>query len=250
MHEVPDRASALRPLREYVNEPERTLVVSPDNRSRTEINEVIHHAMQSVGRVADRDHHVRVLVPRQEITGADRQWAEQYDRGDIVRYTRGSEKLGIQAGEYARVERVNAKENLVTVTRHDGEQVTYDPRRLQGVTLYREMDRAFASGERIQFRAPDRVRQVANRELGTIEAIDGSGHVRVRLDSGRNVALSAGERAHLDHGYAVTSTDQGQTAGRVLLRIDTDRAGSSCQSATCPRRPVTRPARRADLYQR
>ncbi len=30
-----------------------------------------------------------MLVARQEITGADRQWAAQYEPGDVVRYTRG-----------------------------------------------------------------------------------------------------------------------------------------------------------------
>jgi hypothetical protein len=70
-----------------------------------------------------------VFVARQEITGADRQWAEQYEPGDIVRYTKGSKTHGVEGGEYARVERVNAKENLLTVRRENGEHVTYDPRR-------------------------------------------------------------------------------------------------------------------------
>ncbi|PYU69831.1 MAG: hypothetical protein DMG52_27840 [Acidobacteria bacterium] len=113
-----------------------------------------------------------MLVARQEITGADRQWAEQYEPGNIVRYTKGSKTHGIDAGEYARVERVEARENLLTVRRESGEKISYDPRRLQGVTLYRETERAFAQGDRVQFTAPNRERQIANRELGTIEKID------------------------------------------------------------------------------
>ena len=93
---------------------------------------MIHRAMQREGHVDHAEHRARVLVARQEITGADRQWAERYDRGDVVRYTKGSKTFGIEAGEYARVEHVNAKENLVTVRRDDGDRVTYDPRRLQG----------------------------------------------------------------------------------------------------------------------
>jgi len=41
--------------------------------------------------------------------GGDRQWAAQYERGDVVRYARGSKTHGIEAGEYARVERANEK---------------------------------------------------------------------------------------------------------------------------------------------
>jgi hypothetical protein len=62
-----------------------TLVVSPDNQSRREINEAIHRTMQSAGHVETKEHKQRVLVARQEITGADRQWAAQYETGDVVR---------------------------------------------------------------------------------------------------------------------------------------------------------------------
>ena len=191
IHEIADRRERFKAIaREYVRHPEGTLVVSPDNQSRIDINDVIHRAMQTAGRVEPQEHRVHVLVARQEITGADRQWAERYNPGDVVRYTKGSRTLGIEAGEYARVESVHAKDNLVTVARDHGPSVTYDPRRLHGVTLYREADRAFATGDRVQFTAPDRERHVANRELGTIEKIDDRGQLSLRLDSGRTVALT------------------------------------------------------------
>jgi hypothetical protein len=172
------------------------------------------------------EHKQRVLVARQEITGADRQWAAQYAVGDVVRYTRGSKTHGIEAGEYARVERANEKENLVTVKRENGERVSYDPRRLHGVTLYRETERAFSEGDRVQFTAPNRERHIANRELGTIERIDDSGNLQLRLDSDRTVTFNIKENPHLDYGYAVTShSSQGQTADRVLVHVDTEQAG-------------------------
>src|SRR5205823_234789 len=99
-----------------------------------------------------------VLVPWQEISGADGQWAEQYEVGDVVRYSRGSKALSIEAGDYARVEQVNAKTNHVTVRTDEERTVSYDPRRLQGVTLYREAERALAAGDRVQSTAPDRAR--------------------------------------------------------------------------------------------
>jgi ATP-dependent exoDNAse (exonuclease V) alpha subunit len=99
------------------------------------------------------------------------------------------------------------------------------PHRLQGVTLYRETERAFAAGDRVQMTAPDRERGVPNGELGTIERIDKSGRMEIRWDSGRTSSFEAGERCHLDYGYAVTShSSQGQTAGRVLVHVETDRA--------------------------
>jgi ATP-dependent exoDNAse (exonuclease V) alpha subunit len=227
VHEIPDRDERLKEIaNDYATKPEGTLVVSPDNQSRREINEAIHRTMQSKGQVEIREHKQRVLVARQEVTGADRQWAAQYQPGDVVRYTRGSKTRGIEAGEYARVEHANEKENLVTVKRENGEQVSYDPRRLHGVTLYRETGRAFSVGDRVQFTAPNRERHIANRELGTIEKIDESGNLQLRLDSGREVAFNIKENPHLDYGYAMTShSSQGQTADRVLVHVDTEQAG-------------------------
>jgi ATP-dependent exoDNAse (exonuclease V) alpha subunit len=227
VHEIVDRDERLKEIaREYTAKPEGTLVVSPDNESRREINQVIHREMQTRGQVDTREHKQRVLVARQEITGADRQWAGQYESGDVVRYTRGSKAHGIEAGEYARVEHANEKENLVTVKRKNGEQVSYDPRRLHGVTLYRETERGFSQGDRVQFTAPNRERHIANRELGTIDKINDSGNLQLRLDSGRTVAFNIKENPHLDYGYAVTShSSQGQTADRVLVHVDTEQAG-------------------------
>jgi conjugative relaxase-like TrwC/TraI family protein len=227
VHEIVDREERLAEIgREYAKKPEGTLVVSPDNQSRKEINEVIHRTMQSAGQVDAHEHKQRVLVARQEITGADRQWAGQYEVGDVVRYARGSKTHSIEAGEYVRVERANEKENLLTVKRENGEHVSYDPRRLQGVTLYRETERAFSEGDRVQFTAPYKGQHVANREVGTIEKIDASGNFQLLMDSGRGVAFNVKEHPHLDHGYAVTShSSQGQTADRVLVHVDTERAG-------------------------
>ncbi|MGO8932371.1 MAG: MobF family relaxase, partial [Terracidiphilus sp.] len=206
VHEIVGREERLTEIaREYAREPQGTLVISPDNESRRELNGLIHREMQERGDVSQDEHKIRVLDSRQEMTGADRQWAGQYEAGDVVRYTRGSKVLGIEPGEYARVEQVDAKENRVTIERENGEHQSYDPRRLSGVAVYHESERAFSEGDRVQFTAPSRELHVANRELGTIEKIDDAGDVRIRMDSGREVAFNLPEHPHLDHGYAVTS---------------------------------------------
>ena len=97
--EVKDRGERVREIaREYVRSPERTLVVSPDNQSRQEINQHIHRAMQTEGKVSSEEHRVHVLYARQEISGADRQHAQNYGKGDVIRYSKGSKSLGITSG--------------------------------------------------------------------------------------------------------------------------------------------------------
>jgi conjugative relaxase-like TrwC/TraI family protein len=226
VHEIGDRHERIAEIaREYVRQPENTLVVSPDNESRREINNHIHRAMQDSGQVKGEEHPIAVLYARQDITGADRQHAQNYEQGDVIRYSKGSKPLGIEAGEYARVERTDRESNTVTVTRKSGEELSYDPRRLQGVTVYRETERTFAEGDRVQMTAPYHEQKLANRELGTVDKIDGDGNLKLKMDSGREVEFNAKQHPHLDYGYAVTShSSQGQTADRVLIHVDSSQA--------------------------
>jgi conjugative relaxase-like TrwC/TraI family protein len=211
--------------REYAKSPAGTLVVSPDNRSRSEINQRIHDELQSRGLVSKQEYSVRTLVPRQELTGADRSWAQQYKVDDILRYSRSSKETGIEKGEYARVLAVNAKANTLTVVRGNGEQTTYDPRRQVGVSVYREDEKRFSVGDRIQFTAPSHDLKIANRDLGTVKGIGRDGTMLLRMDDERKVEFNPQQHPHVDHGYAVTSySSQGQTAERVLVNVDTELA--------------------------
>jgi ATP-dependent exoDNAse (exonuclease V) alpha subunit len=206
--------------REYAREPQGTLVISPDNESRRELNALIHREMQGRGDVSQEEYKLRVLNLRQEMTGADRQWAGQYEEGDM----RGSKVMGIEPGEYARVDRVDPRENRITIERENGVQQTYDPRRLSGVAVYHEVQREFSQGDRVQFTSPSRELHVTNRELGTVEGVSNTGNLEIRMDSGREVRFNIREHPHLDYGYAVTShSSQGQTAERVLVHVDTDK---------------------------
>jgi hypothetical protein len=169
-----------------------------------------------------QEHSVRTLVPRQEMTGADRSWAQQYQVDDILRYSRSSKETGIKKGDYTRVLAVNAQANTLTVIRRNGEETTYDPRRQVGVSVYRKQEKRFSVGGRIQFTTPSQELKIANRDLGTVESIGRDGAMRLRLDNERSVAISPQRHPHLDHGYAVTShSSQGQTAERVLVHVDT-----------------------------
>ncbi|MDG7001700.1 MAG: ATP-binding domain-containing protein, partial [Nitrososphaerota archaeon] len=142
-----------------------------------------------------------------------------------LHYTRGSKEHGIESKSYAKVVAVNPKENLVTVQKQDGQEVTYDPSRLRGIAAYREIEREFAIGDKIQFTAPQRDLQVANRDLGTIQHIGADGKVSVRMEGTKDriIRFDANEMRHFDHGYAVTShSSQGLTSERVLVNMDSE----------------------------
>jgi conjugative relaxase-like TrwC/TraI family protein len=207
--------------KDYVAKPEGTIIISPDNASRLAINQTVRQELQAAGSLSTTEQSVRVLTPRSDMTGASRTWAAHYEPGDVLLYQRGSKELGIDKHSYAHVVSTDPKQNTITVTKADGEQVTYDPVRLRGVTTYREMDLPFAVGDRIQFTAPNKELGVVNRELGTIEGINKDGFT-VRLpESNKSITFDPKAMPHIDHGYAVTShSSQGLTTTRVIINVD------------------------------
>ena len=207
----------------YAAQPEDTIIVSPDNASRRSINQAVRQELQNAGVLQKDGRSIPVLTPRSDMTGADRAWAARYEAGDILHYVRGSKDTGIEPGSYAKVVATEPKDNLITVQRPDGERVTYDPSRLKGIYAYREIEREFSVGDRVQLTAPNRDLQVANRDLGTLKNFESDGRISLRMDSGKEVSFDPKEMRHFDHGYAVTShSSQGLTSHRVLVNMDSE----------------------------
>ncbi len=222
--EIPDPQQRIEAIaKDYVARPENTLVVSPDNASRRDINDAIRAELQGNGTLSKDNHAMTVLTQRSELTSADRNWAALYQPADVLYYTRGSKELGIERGTYATVVSTDPKANQLTVEREDGQQVTYDPKRLHGIAAYREIARDFAEGDRLQFTVSKPDMDIKNRDLGTVERIDGTNMtVRMDGDKARTLTFDTSEMRHFDHGYAVTShSSQGLTTDRVLVNMDT-----------------------------
>jgi conjugative relaxase-like TrwC/TraI family protein len=217
-----DRIAAI--ARDYAANPENTIIVSPDNRSRQQINEAVRTELRKGGGLSEDGQTLRTLTHRSDMTGADRTWAARYNAGDVLQYSTGSKSEGIERGSFATVQSVNARANTVTVSLESGSTVTYDPRRLKGVNVFREVEREFAAADRVQFTAPNKDLGVANRDLGTVVSLE-DGQMSLRMDgkAGRVVKIDTTKFRQFDHGYAVTShSSQGLTAGRVLAHIDTE----------------------------
>jgi hypothetical protein len=140
---------------------------------------------------------------------------------DIIRYNTTSKVYAINAGEYGQVLNANHRDNEITVRLESGREITYNPERLSGVSVYKQAKRSFAEGDRIQFRAPFAEMKVRNSELGTITEITGE-KLTVALAGKRVVTFDPEKFPHLDHGYAVTSySAQGKTMDRVLVNAET-----------------------------
>jgi len=136
-----------------------------------EINERVHAELQRSGLVSNEEHHIRTLVPRQNLTGADRTWPSDTSR-DVLRYSRASKETGsakarTQGEEHRRADKPADSRTAGWHAAHLRSTPT------AGRLVFREEMRSFSVGDRLQFTAPANELKVANRELGTIESIDG-----------------------------------------------------------------------------
>jgi ATP-dependent exoDNAse (exonuclease V) alpha subunit len=220
--EIGDERERLQAMAQgYAKNPSSTLVISPANRERAQLNSLIHRELQRDGSVSRDDHQMKIYVARNDMTGTERTFANAYRPDDVIHYNRNSKVYKVKAGDYAKVVDTNHEKNEITVRFADGRTATYNPTRLSGVNVYTEAERLFAEGDRIQFRVPFAEQKVANGELGTITTID-QNRIHVALDDERSISFDPYRFPHIDHGYAVTSySSQGLTVDRVLLNADT-----------------------------
>ena len=138
---APERIAAI--ARDYAAKPENTIIVSPDNRSRQQINEAVRGELLKAGTLAEDGGQFLTLSHRSDMTGADRTWAAMYRPGDVVQYERGSKAEGIDRGSFGVVRSSDAATNRLTVELSKGSSVEYDPKRVYGVSVYRETSREF-----------------------------------------------------------------------------------------------------------
>ena len=225
IHEIKEASARYDEIsKRYCESPNSSIIVSPDNASRRALNVAVRDRLKEQGIVSSEDHAAKILVTRSDFTGADRSWAERYRVGEYIAYQNGSKKFGIEKGEFAKVESIDTINNLLTVNLQ-GRSVEYNPTYLRGVTVYKELDREFSVGDKLQFTAQNKKLAVTNRDLATIKGVDQqTGKFTVETGQGtgkREIVFDPKEMRTFDHGYAVTShSSQGITTNRVFVNAD------------------------------
>ncbi len=71
--EIPNAEARIQAIaRDYAAKPDGTIIVSPDNASRRDINRAVRVELQATRRVDPENHSLATLIPRSDMTGADR----------------------------------------------------------------------------------------------------------------------------------------------------------------------------------
>lgn len=204
---------------DYVARPGNTVIVAPNQAERRELTQLIRADLRTQGVLTSESRTVPVLIDREL---SNRKVAENYAPGDIIQYRAGNPAHGIASKSVATVMATDAKKNVLTIQTADGSQVAYNPVHLRSPThqsiVYREESRELATGDRIQFTAPNKEQGIRTRDFGTVSAIADNNALSVRLDNGKTVKLDPAKAKHIEHGYAVDG-QKAIYAERVLVSI-------------------------------
>jgi hypothetical protein len=203
---------------DYTAKADRAVIVAPDIDERRELTELIRADLRQQGRLSNENHTVPVLVQQHF---ENPHLATNYAPSDEIRFRKGSlERHSIADNSSVTVLSVDRQSNGLTVETSTGHHVSYDPasltRQIAQSAIYREEEREFAAGDRIQFSVSDREVGVRKGTFGAIERIAEDNAISVRLDNGKVVELTPEKSRHIDYGYAVESA-QHLSADRVLI---------------------------------
>jgi ATP-dependent exoDNAse (exonuclease V) alpha subunit len=224
VHEVAHRQERFAAIaRAYAANPANTLVVSPDNKSRQEINSAIRDELKRQGKLSG-EHEFQVLV-RKDVHAEDRRYVHSYRPGDSLRFHTSLPSLKIKAGQLASVVDAQPDTDQLSNKISDGVSarfINYDPKRRSNVSIFESQNRTLGVGDTIQFTTPWKEKGIASRETAIIDQISASGQLSARLADKRRISWNLKDFNHVDYAYAMTShSSQGMTVDRVLVQVDT-----------------------------
>lgn len=202
--------------------PKHTLIVTPLNEDRNELNSRIREALKEEGRLQGREH---VFITRESkgLNGVQQHFAQSYSAGESILVSRAGQ--GLRAGQAGIVKDVDQQNHKLTVefSGRNGRETKMIDLKTAGhnLSVYSKKTTRFTKDERIIFLKNDKRLHVKNGETGTIKDIDGKGSFSIKTDSGKTVDFNVKDYNFIGHAYAVTAyKSQGQTAKEVLYHAE------------------------------
>jgi len=229
VHEVvndQERRDAI--VKEFVSKKDyrNTLVVTPLNRDRNQLNSRIRKELKERGSLKGEEHTFAVLEPKL-LSPADRYFIDSYSMHDVLTTGQGME--GVKIGTKGRVRHIDREAQTLALRTDTGKFVEIDiGRHGDKVRAFEPKFADFMVGDKVVFLNNDRTIGVQNGLTGEIRNLDQRGNITVRLDTGKEITWNIPrEYSYLDHGYAVTDyKSQGQTSKRVIFHANIEKPTS------------------------
>ncbi len=221
-------------------ERDRTLVISPANEDRFDVNNHIREGLKEEGSLGKKSIKTTNLVNK-NLTNEAKTKSYNYHNDQVVRFNRGNKKLGIKKNTYLTVKSVNHDNNeMVLVDKNNGKVISWNPSKSasKSVEVYFENKRELNVGETLFWR---RTASKNNNKRRTNEKIKILGinkltknvkYVDVETGETKSMNLNDFNNKHWEYAYCLTAHQaQGQTSDKVIINLESWRGKLSNQQA-------------------
>lgn len=199
------------------NDRHNTMIITPFNKDRIEINELIRTGLKEQGQLGHEEE--ATVLRNKGLTKAQSTDSRFFEEGDVIRFGRDYKALQIGKGEYWTVqERVD--DHLLIANRH-GETRLLNPQDTKRIEVYEADQRGLGTGDQIRFTR--NTEAVKNGEMGVVTQIENR-KATVLVGSGEQAQthiFDLDKDQHWDHAYSITVyASQGATKERTMLYVN------------------------------
>jgi len=200
-------------------------LVTPTNHTRKAINAHVRAGLHKDGTLEGESYTVKALAPL-HLTRVEAADPQSYKTGDVIIPHQSVPAAGLVKGKLYDVIDVDTRaQHIILKDRANQKTFPFAPaqnsKASQAVSVYEEAERAFAAGDKVKFRIPDRREGITNGETGIITHTARL-EMRVKLGSGKFAYLdwTSLAAAGMDHAYALTTHDfQGATVDKIIVAM-------------------------------
>ena len=203
----------------------RTLVIEPSREGRDALTADIRDALTRTGALTGPAVTMQSLANK-GLTRAEARDPMSYDKGDVVRFTRGYADKGVTRGEAYRVESIDPAKSAITLKSEDGREVDWRLRQWGAgkVQAFEPQPLDLKSGDSIRFTRNDREAGRINGARGEVIAVDEqtrTATIQTAPGKTETLNLDAARDRHIAHAYVETAfAAQGRTADHVIIHAD------------------------------
>lgn len=215
---------------------EKTLVISPANEDKFDVNNHIREGLKESGDLNSKSIKTTNLVNK-NLTNEAKTKSYNYHQGQIIRFNRGNRKLGIEKNSYLRIDSVNHDKNEMRLsTKNNKKTIIWDPKKYasKSTEVYFENKREINKGEALFWRRAGNKRHT-NEKIKILNINKLTKSIKyVELSTGevKSMNINHFENKHWEYAYCLTAHQaQGQTIDKVMINLESWRGKLSNQQA-------------------
>jgi conjugative relaxase-like TrwC/TraI family protein len=209
---------------------EQALILAATKKDQATLNELVREGLSKEGQLKGTQVTHTVLINR-GLTATERTLVTNYQRGDVIRFNRTYDSLGVKAGEYLKVAHIDSETNQLTLLNQKNKAIVWEPHLVAGkrqgaVEVYESETRALSAGDIIRWTRNDAKQQLVNAETAKVLRVkEYTATIQLQGKVGKRQTLELDMRSstsqHWDHAYASTvHAAQGKTTHIVFANAE------------------------------